>query len=121
MRGMGREGLLSRAGGGRSLLPPGRRRPGREETAVTALLRRPDGSVGGIFGLNCLTGDYVVVLARAVILATGYSDRLYTRSTGTREMSGDGTALAWRVGATLSNLEMQWWHTNDIAAPPTWQ
>ena len=25
--------------------------------------------------------------AAAVVLATGYSDRLYTRSTGTREMS----------------------------------
>src|SRR5262245_13103376 len=92
-----------------------------EETAVTALLRRPDDSVGGVFALNCLTGEYCVILARAVILATGYSDRLHARSTGTREMSGDGIALAWRVGATLVNLEMQWWHTNDVAAPPTWQ
>jgi aspartate oxidase len=54
-------------------------------------------------------------------LATGYSDRLHTRSTGTREMSADGIALAWRVGATLVNMEMQWWHTNDIANPPSWQ
>jgi succinate dehydrogenase/fumarate reductase flavoprotein subunit len=92
-----------------------------EETAVTALLRRQDGSVGGVFGLNYITGEYIVVLARAVILATGYSDRLHARSTGTREMSGDGIAMAWRVGATLANLEMQWWHTNDIAYPPTWQ
>jgi succinate dehydrogenase/fumarate reductase flavoprotein subunit len=61
------------------------------------------------------------VLARAVILATGYSDRLHARSTGTREMSGDGIAMAWRAGATLANLEMQWWHTNDIADPPSWQ
>ncbi len=68
-----------------------------------------------------MTGEYVVVLARAVILATGYSDRLHARSTGTREMSGDGIAMAWRVGATLANLEMQWWHTNDIADPPSWQ
>ena len=52
---------------------------------------------------------------------TGYSDRLHARSTGTREMSGDGIAMAWRVGATLANLEMQWWHTNDVAYPPTWQ
>jgi succinate dehydrogenase/fumarate reductase flavoprotein subunit len=95
--------------------------PRLEETAVTALLRRPDGSVGGVFGLNYITGEYIVVLARAVILATGYSDRLHARSTGTREMSGDGIAMAWRVGATLANLEMQWWHTNDIAYPPTWQ
>src|SRR5499427_6000054 len=38
--------------------------PCLEETAVTALLRRPDGSVGGVFGLNYITGEYIVVLAR---------------------------------------------------------
>jgi succinate dehydrogenase/fumarate reductase flavoprotein subunit len=92
-----------------------------EETVVTALLRKPDGSVGGLFCLNVITGEYCVVLARAVILATGYSDRLHARSTGTREMSADGVALAWRVGARMANLEMQWWHTNDVAAPPSWQ
>ena len=92
-----------------------------EETVATALLRNPDGSIGGVFCLNTITGEYIVVQARAVILATGYSDRLHTRSTGTREMSADGIALAWRVGATLVNMEMQWWHTNDIAYPPSWQ
>ncbi len=95
--------------------------PRLEETAATALLRRPDGSVGGVFCLDTISGEYIVVLARAVILATGYSDRLHVRSTGTREMSADGIALGWRAGATLVNLEMQWWHTNDIADPPTWQ
>ena len=62
-----------------------------------------------------------MVLPGPSILATGYSDRLHARSTGTREMSGDGLAMAWRVGATMVNLEMQWWHTNDIADPPSWQ
>jgi len=92
-----------------------------EETAVTALLRRPDGEVCGVFALDVMRGEFRVVLGRAVILATGYSDRLHARSTGTREMSGDGIAMAWRVGATLANLEMQWWHTNDMAEPPSWQ
>lgn len=92
-----------------------------EETVVTSLLRRADGSVCGVFTVNCLTGEYAVVLGRAVVLATGYSDRMHARSTGTREMSGDGIAMAWRVGASLVNLEMQWWHTNDVAHPPTWQ
>ena len=36
-------------------------------------------------------------------------------------MSADGIAMAWRAGATLVNMEMQWWHTNDIADPPCWQ
>jgi succinate dehydrogenase / fumarate reductase, flavoprotein subunit len=95
--------------------------PKIEETAVTALLRRPDGSVCGVFGVNCLSGEYVVVQARAVILATGYSDRLHARSTGTREMSADGIGMARRAGASFVNLEMQWWHTNDVANPPSWQ
>jgi succinate dehydrogenase / fumarate reductase flavoprotein subunit len=92
-----------------------------EETVATALLSNADGSVGGVFCLNCITGEYTAVMARAVIMATGYSDRLHTRSTGTREMSGDGIAMAWRLGATLLNMEMQWWHTNDLAHPPSWQ
>jgi len=95
--------------------------PCLEETAATALLRKSDGAVGGVFCLDYIAGEYVVVLARAVILATGYSDRLHARSTGTREMSGDGIAMAWRVGAAMANLEMQWWHTNDVAHPPSWQ
>jgi len=95
--------------------------PRLEETVATALLRNGDGNVGGVFCLNILTGDYKVVQARAVVLATGYSDRLHKRSTGTREMSADGIAMAWRAGATLVNMEMQWWHTNDIADPPSWQ
>ena len=92
-----------------------------EETVATSLLQNPDGSVGGVFCLNYITGQYTAVIARAVVLATGYSDRLHARSTGTREMSADGIALAWRAGATLLNMEMQWWHTNDMAYPPSWQ
>ncbi|MGE0565877.1 MAG: FAD-dependent oxidoreductase [Pseudolabrys sp.] len=95
--------------------------PRLEETAATALLKRDDGSIGGVFALDVMKGEYIVIEARAVVLATGYSDRLHKRSTGTREMSGDGIAMAWRVGADLVNMEMQWWHTNDIADPPAWQ
>jgi succinate dehydrogenase/fumarate reductase flavoprotein subunit len=95
--------------------------PRLEETVATALLHNNDGNIGGVFCLNYMTGEYVVVHARAVVLATGYSDRLHQRSTGTREMSADGIAMAWRAGATLVNMEMQWWHTNDIADPPCWQ
>jgi succinate dehydrogenase/fumarate reductase flavoprotein subunit len=95
--------------------------PRLEETVATALLRNADGAVAGVFCLNVLTGEYLAVEARAVVIATGYSDRLHKRSTGTREMSADGIAMAWRAGAALVNMEMQWWHTNDIANPPSWQ
>ena len=95
--------------------------PRLEETVATALLRNADGAVAGVFCVDVMTGEYIVVEAKAVIIATGYSDRLHKRSTGTREMSADGIAMAWRAGAALVNMEMQWWHTNDIAHPPSWQ
>jgi len=37
--------------------------PTLEETAVTALLCRPDGSVGGVFALNTITGAYIVAVS----------------------------------------------------------
>ncbi len=54
------------------------------------------------------------------MLATGHSDRLATRSTGTREQSADGIALAYRVNAEMCNFEIQWWHTSDFAFPKSW-
>ncbi len=91
-----------------------------EETTVTALLTNPSGKVVGVFGLHYPDGEMVAVIASAVVLATGHSDRLAKRSTGTREQSADGIALAYRVGAELANLEIQWWHTSDFAYPKTW-
>src|SRR5882724_694531 len=46
--------------------------PRLEETVATALLRKSDGAVGGVFCLDVMTGETSVVAARAVILATGY-------------------------------------------------
>jgi succinate dehydrogenase / fumarate reductase, flavoprotein subunit len=95
--------------------------PMLEEAAVTALVQNESGEVCGAVVLDIATGEIFSVLAKAVVLATGYADRLHWRSTGTREMSADGIALAYRVGAELVNLEMQWWHTNDVRHPENWQ
>lgn len=95
--------------------------PMLEEVVVTALLQNDSGEVCGAVALDLASGEIFSVLAKAVVLATGYADRLHRRSTGTREMSADGIALAWRCGAQLVNLEMQWWHTNDVRYPANWQ
>ena len=91
-----------------------------EEFTVTALLTDADGAVTGVTALHYPDGEMYAISARAVILATGHSDRLAKRSTGTREQSADGIALAYRVGAELANSQIQWWHTSDFAYPKTW-
>lgn len=91
-----------------------------EEAAVTALLTDKAGAIVGIFALHYPDGEFYAISAPAVVLATGHSDRLARRSTGTREQSADGIALAYRVGAELANIEIQWWHASDFAYPKTW-
>jgi succinate dehydrogenase/fumarate reductase flavoprotein subunit len=95
--------------------------PIHEECAVTALLRNANGEVCGLTAFDLVRGELFAVHAKAVIMATGHADRLVRRSTGTREQTGDGIALALRAGAELTNLEMQFWHISDFANPPTWQ
>jgi succinate dehydrogenase/fumarate reductase flavoprotein subunit len=91
-----------------------------EESTVTSLLTNSAGEVVGVIALHYPDGEIYAVSAPAVVLATGHSDRLAKRSTGTREQSSDGIAMAFRAGAELANLEIQWWHTSDFAYPKTW-
>ncbi len=93
--------------------------PVYEECAVTSLLQE-GGRVVGATVLDCLRGRFFVISAKSTILATGHSDYLATRSTGTREQSADGVAMAVRAGAEVANLEIQWWHISDVNEPKSW-
>jgi len=93
--------------------------PVREETAATSLLVH-DGRVVGATALDYRRGEFFAVRAKSTILASGHSDYLATRSTGTREQSADGIAMALRAGAELANLEIQWWHASDLKEPRAW-
>ena len=96
-----------------------RRVPLLHETMVTALLVR-DGTVCGVTALDIVAGEFFVIRAKAVIIATGPGNYLATRSTATREQCGNGFAMAYRAGADMQDLEMQWFHASDIAAPKSW-
>ncbi|MFX0202743.1 MAG: FAD-binding protein [Candidatus Hodarchaeota archaeon] len=91
-----------------------------EETYVTSLLMN-NGRVVGATLLNILSGEFYVVRAKAVFMATGLANVLCKRSTGTREQVGNGIAMAYKAGAPIQGLEQQWFHTNDIARPKCWQ
>ncbi len=90
-----------------------------EETAATALLTA-EGEVVGAVALDYRGGEQLVVRAKATILATGHSNYLSLRSTGTREGTAAGWVMAYRVGCALQNIEMQWFHVSDVAWPRSW-
>ncbi len=55
--------------------------------------------------------------ARAAVLACGGGGRLYAVSNNTREMNGDGLALALRAGAQLRDAEFVQFHPSMGMAP----
>ena len=74
-----------------------------EDTIVLDLLMS-EKRVTGALCLNFYTGELIQVNAKAVILATGgYQPR--TLNNTVSDMTGDGQAMAYRAGATLSDME----------------
>lgn len=82
-----------------------------EKVAVEGLLTDCD-RVAGVVGFHIRTGDFYVILAKAVIVTTGGAVRFYPAPSGHNFVThtpafntGDGQAMAFRAGAALTNME----------------
>ncbi|MGK5679162.1 fumarate reductase/succinate dehydrogenase flavoprotein subunit [Actinoplanes sp. URMC 104] len=88
------------------------------ETTITELLL--DGNrVAGAFGYYRESGEFILLEAPAVILATGGVGRSYKVTSNSWEYTGDGHALALRAGATLINMEFLQFHPTGMVWPPS--
>jgi fumarate reductase (CoM/CoB) subunit A len=65
-----------------------------------------EGQAAGVLALSLVTGEYMAVSAKAVILATGGLGALYEVTTNSAVLTGDGYAIAWDCGAELLDMEM---------------
>jgi succinate dehydrogenase/fumarate reductase flavoprotein subunit len=90
-----------------------------EDVAMIDLLVQ-DGRVVGALGLDVYTGEFITFLSKAVVLATGGWHKAYTPVSGSRELTGDGIAMAYRVGAELANMEFVTYCCNVSLWPPIW-
>ncbi len=92
-----------------------------EFAAAIELLMDEDGKVAGAVLLNLETHDYLVVRAKATVLATGGFGRLHMQGFPTTNHYGataDGLVLAYRVGARLRDLDAVQYHPTGAAYPP---
>ena len=94
------------------------RRIGRmEEHRAVELIKARDGTgVAGVLFIDMRTGEYVLVRAKAVLLATGGGPTMYKYHTPSGDKSCDGLAMAARAGLALRDMEMVQFHPTGLLA-----
>ncbi len=84
-----------------------------EEWYVTSLIVE-DGVCRGVVAWDLIRGGLRPIGARAVILATGGSGRVFLTSTNAVINTGDGMALGYRAGAPLEDMEFVQFHPTTL-------
>jgi succinate dehydrogenase / fumarate reductase flavoprotein subunit len=69
----------------------------------------------GVVCWDLLNGGLTSLGAKTTILATGGAGRLYTGTTNAYACTGDGMAMALRVGVALEDMEMMQFHPTTLA------
>lgn len=85
------------------------------ERYLVDLLTKEDGSICGALILNIRSGELEHHFAKSVVLASGGYSRIYDRySTNSTASTGDGIAVATRVGAKLLGMEFVQFHPTGL-------
>lgn len=74
------------------------------EYFVTSIIVE-DGKFKGITAFDVLTGEFFFIRGKALIIATGGAGRIFGQSSNALINTGDGTALAYRAGIPLEDME----------------
>jgi len=79
------------------------------------LIRDPqDGAVLGVAALEMESGAVSIFLAKATLLATGGSGRMFHSSTNAFINTGDGLGMAARAGIPLQDMEFYQFHPTGV-------
>ena len=73
-----------------------------------------DGALAGLLVYDLTTGRLEVVRCRAALLATGGYGRIFRKTTNGHANTGDGTAIAYRAGAVLADMEFVQFHPTTL-------
>lgn len=69
-----------------------------------------DGRCQGVVAIEMATGEFKMIEAKSVIVATGGAGRVFRENTNGGVVTGDGMALAYRHGVALRDMEFVQYH-----------
>jgi succinate dehydrogenase / fumarate reductase flavoprotein subunit/fumarate reductase (CoM/CoB) subunit A len=76
-----------------------------------------DGEAIGAVGYDIPTAAPLVVKAGAIVIASGGMTKMFQRTTASNNLCGEGTGLALRAGARLTDIEFLQFYPNGHLAP----
>lgn len=89
--------------------------PTLEDHRAIALVRSTAGDrVAGALFVDMRRGTFLVIRARATLLATGGGPTMYKIAAPSAEKTTDGLAMAYRVGARCMDMEMVQFHPTGL-------
>ena len=86
----------------------------RTDSFLVDILTAGDNCVGCVLYFG---GRHILVLSRAVVIASGGYAGLFARSSNSRAASGDGIAAAYRAGAAIEDMEFVQFHPTTFTTP----
>ncbi len=84
-----------------------------DEWFATRLLVE-NGRCQGLVAMELLSGRIRTILAKSVIMCTGGAGRIFPFTTNGAIKTGDGMALAYRVGVALKDMEFVQYHPTGL-------
>jgi fumarate reductase flavoprotein subunit len=87
-----------------------------EHRALDFILSPSDDALAGVLMTDMRTGEFRMVQAKTVLMATGGGPTMYRYHTPSGDKSMDGLAMAMRVGLGLRDMEMVQFHPTGLLA-----